>query len=437
MPKGLRKIEFSVDTEGLTRFGGLILFQHFCKSLGIRRFLQRHVNWEHSGRTYHPVDLFLTHLFAIAAGLGRIENTQSLKHNGLLPPLLGLSDFPHRDTLRTFLINATPRLLESLRKAHDKVRIWALTDAIPLWSATLDIDTTSLRVFGRRMEGGVVGYVPHYSHQRCYNIRLLTEAKTQLSISGELRPGNMLPVVDAVGFVHSGISKLPARIASCRTRIRADAGFYDRKIAEYLDDRKTEYIIGARATKRLLSSMGNISYRNFSKNWQVGEFQYQPIHWKRAQRFIVVRKLVSLLEPPITLFVLKDYAYHILVSNLDLLPERIWQSYNQRMAQELLIKELKNHYAMTKVPSRRLSANQLYLEILLWSYDLILLFKYLSLPARCHQWSASTIRRELWLLPAQLVRTDNKNQLRLPRLFRHRDLFIHAYEASQKIRAIE
>ncbi len=111
MPKGLRKLTFSVDGDGLTRFAGLVLFQAFCKSLGLRRFLQRRVNWPVLGRKYHLVDLFLTHIVAIAAGIGRIENIRSLKHNGLLPSLLGLPEFPHRDTLRTFLLSADAGLL--------------------------------------------------------------------------------------------------------------------------------------------------------------------------------------------------------------------------------------------------------------------------------------------------------------------------------------
>lgn len=99
-------------------------FSSFLQITALRHFLQRHVKWVYSGRKYHPVDLFLIHIFAIAAGLGRIENTQSLKHNGTLPPLLGLFDFPHRDTLRTFLLTATSNLLESLQRAHDRICIW-------------------------------------------------------------------------------------------------------------------------------------------------------------------------------------------------------------------------------------------------------------------------------------------------------------------------
>lgn len=80
MPRGLRNIRLSFDAGGITRYGGLVIFQPFCKSLGLRRFLQKQVDWpSHTERKFHPADLFLAHLFAIVAGIGRIENTKVLK----------------------------------------------------------------------------------------------------------------------------------------------------------------------------------------------------------------------------------------------------------------------------------------------------------------------------------------------------------------------
>ena len=88
------KISLFIRKTGLTRFGGLSLLQSFCKSLGLRRFLQLYVRWpDYHYRDYHPADLFLAHLFAIMAGTGRVESTQCLIHNGLIPPILGLSEF--------------------------------------------------------------------------------------------------------------------------------------------------------------------------------------------------------------------------------------------------------------------------------------------------------------------------------------------------------
>ena len=89
--------------------------QSFCRAFAIRRFLQTLVRWpEYDYRGYHPADLFLAHVFSIVVGLGRIENTQCLIHNGLIPPLLGMNDFPHRHTLRTFLLRFGPESLRSL-----------------------------------------------------------------------------------------------------------------------------------------------------------------------------------------------------------------------------------------------------------------------------------------------------------------------------------
>src|SRR5438552_5093485 len=55
MPKGPRKFYFTFEKSGLTRFGGLSLFQVFCRSLQIRRFLQVLVHWpDYDYRGYHP-----------------------------------------------------------------------------------------------------------------------------------------------------------------------------------------------------------------------------------------------------------------------------------------------------------------------------------------------------------------------------------------------
>src|SRR5579864_564695 len=145
MPKGPRKFDFAFVKSGLTRFGGLSLFHSFCRAFAIRHFLQLSVRWpDYDHRDYHPADLFLAHVFSIVAGLGRIENSQCLIHNGLIPPLLGLNDFPHRDTLRTFLLRFGVKPLRSLQAAHDKLRAELFRRLGLLYSATVDVDTTSL-----------------------------------------------------------------------------------------------------------------------------------------------------------------------------------------------------------------------------------------------------------------------------------------------------
>src|SRR5208337_427171 len=166
MPRGLRKFHFAFEKSGLTRFGGLSLFQAFCRAFAIRHFLQLTVRWPaYDHRDFHPADLFLAHVFSIVAGLGRVENTQCLVHNGLIPPLLGLSDFPHRDTLRTFLRRFDAAALHSLAAAHDKLRAQLFRRLDVLYSATVDADTTTLLTYGSQ-EGVARGYIPKRRHSQ-------------------------------------------------------------------------------------------------------------------------------------------------------------------------------------------------------------------------------------------------------------------------------
>jgi hypothetical protein len=240
MPKGPRKFQFSFEKTGLTRFGGLSLFQSFCKSLGLRHFLQLYVRWpDYHHRNYHPADLFLAHLFSMVAGIGRIENAQSLIHNGLIPPLLGLPEFPHRDTVRSFLWRFGPKELHSVVSAHDRLRQELFHRLGLLHSAIVDADTTALLTYGHQ-EGVAVGFVPKKRHgQPSYAPIISSEGRCGLTLGMELRAGNVHPTTGALSFLKQMLDKLPSSIATTRTRLRLDGAFYDRKFIEAITRRES------------------------------------------------------------------------------------------------------------------------------------------------------------------------------------------------------
>jgi hypothetical protein len=250
MPKGPRKFHFSFERTGLTRFGGLSLFQSFCKSLGLRHFLQLYVRWpSYHPRGYHPADLFLTHLFAIVAGTGRIEDTQCFIHNGLIPPILGLSDFPHRSTLRDFLWRFGPKQLATLHAAHDRLRQEFFHRLGLLYSAIVDADTTALLTYGHQ-EGVAVGFVPKKRHgQPSYAPIISSEGRCGLTLGMELRAGNVHPTTGAWNFLKHMLDKLPSSTATTRTRVRLDGAFYDREIIEALDQERIGYVVSAKMTR--------------------------------------------------------------------------------------------------------------------------------------------------------------------------------------------
>src|ERR687892_772912 len=256
MPKGVRKFHFSFERSGLTRFGGLSLFQSFCKSLGLRHFLQLYVRWpDYHHRGYHPADLFLAHLFAIVAGIGRIENAQSLIHNGLIPPLLGLPEFPHRDTLRNFLWRFGSQELRSLVAAHDRLRQELFLRLGLLYSAIVDADTTALITYGSQ-EGTAEGYITkRRPGPASYAPIISSEGRSGLSLGMELRAGNVHASREAWAFLQSILKKLPSSIASRRTRVRLDGAFYNKEIIEPLDRERLGYVVVAKMTRPLRKKM--------------------------------------------------------------------------------------------------------------------------------------------------------------------------------------
>jgi hypothetical protein len=100
-----------------------------------------------------------------------------------------------------------------------------------------------------------------------------------------------------------------------------DAGFYDRKIIEPLENQGFGQVVVARMCQRLKRIMVSVRYQEFARGWEAGEFSYTPFHWKREHRFVAVRRPVS-VEPEevqLHLFTFKRYTYHrALVTNLEL-----------------------------------------------------------------------------------------------------------------------
>jgi len=440
MPKGLRKFHFLFEKQGLTRFGGLSLFQSFCKFLGLRHFLQLYIRWPHyHHREYHPADLFLAHLFAIVAGIGRIENTQCLIHNGLIPPILGLSDFPHRSTLRDFLWRFGPKEIRNLQAAHNRLRQELFSRLGLLYSAIVDADTTALITFGSQ-EGTAVGYIPKRRHrQPSYAPIISSEGRTGLSLGMELRSGDVHPSRGAWIFLERILEKLPSSIASTRTRVRLDGAFYDRNLIQSLDQERLGYVVVARMTRPLREKMVTARYHEFAHGWEAAEFPYAPFRWREEHRFVAVRRPAALEPEQVQkhLFTFKRYTYHrALVTNLDLTPEAVWRFYCDRGFQELLLREFKSSYAMAKIPTRSFWANATYMEMILWAYDLVLAFQFLCLPKEVQHWNISTLRRELWWLPAEWVRRGTSNILWLPAKYPEQELFTKIQSVASRIKPI-
>lgn len=425
MPKGLRILRLSFKDTHLTHFGGMILIQRFCNKLRLRWLIQHYVKSPQRNADYLPCDLIMALLYAIMAGLRRINKTEILQYNGVFLSLLGLSRFPDQSTLRRFLKRLPPKAIRQVVVLHDQLRTSLF--GLPKRRTTLifDLDSVVLIIYGK-LQFAKVGYNPKKRGRRSYHPLLCFEAHLQEFWHGSLRPGNTVGSTGAVPFLKICLAKVPKHIARSRIRIRADSGFFGKRIVEFLDAVGCGYVIVAKEYRTIKSRAMECRFQKLRNGWEVGEFQYQPLHWKTPHRFVVVRRPIP--EDPVeaqqlTLFKHQKYAYHVLVTNLKTHPWRVWRFYAKRAAIEKNIRELLYDYPLGKVPTEDWAANVAFFQMLLFAYNIVHWFKRLCLPKEYLYATLDTIRSDFLVLPAKLTKKRSQNLLALPQDYHYREQF--------------
>ncbi len=429
---GPRNVRFSFTGKNLTHFGGFFLVQHFFQRLKLKRLLGRSIRFKQRNNRYGVSETVLALLYPIMVGLGRIDATGILKRNGVFRYLTGLKSYPDATTLRRFLLRFAQEGLSAFLRLHDSLRVRMLSGARKV---ILDLDTTVLTVYGRQ-EGARIGYNPKKRGRPSYHPLLCFEGITSDLWEASFHPGNVHPSAISKDLLGRALQKLPPSVREIR--LRADSAFYDREIIEFLKDKGVFYTIVARLTKPVKRRLSAVRFQQASGEIFVGEFRYQPTRWKQAERFIVLRRPVP--EEPswqLSLFQMKGYTYQVLLTNLPLTGYRVWRFYNDRASAELIIRELKEAYALGKIPTRHWQANVAYFHLVGFAYNLLNWFKRLCLPVPYDRHSLQTIRRELLAIPGELVRPHGVPIIRLPVSYPHHDLFAKILALIRRVRLPE
>ena len=412
MAKGPRNLGVEFGTATLTHYGGVYLLHRFFTRIGFKRALAQEIRILQRNHRYSAGEMLLALLYPMVLGLERIETTQLLQQNGVFQFLTGLRSYPDPSTLRRFLLRVAPVALPQLRKLHDRFLSRML--ARPRTPARLifDLDSTVLVLYGKQ-EGARIGYNPIKPGRRSYYPLLCFEAQTRDFWHGELRPGDVGTPRGALECVQACFRKMPGK--GQRVILRADKGFFDHKLIDWVEQQKAGYVIVARLTPPIQRRLSGLRYRRFGWGVETASFRYQPHGWTRPARFVVIRRPQP--EDPseqLRLFQLGRYHYQVLVSNLPLQPLNLWRFYNGRAAVELIIKQLKGDYALGHIPTRHYLANETYFHLLLLAYNLMNWFQRLCLPPEFQTATLQTMRQKILLMPAQLRRTDNRPRLALP-----------------------
>jgi hypothetical protein len=432
MKRSPKNLQISFSGKGLTHFGGLFLLQRFFQKISLRSLLSQYLHFLQRNNRYTTAEELLALVYPIALGLGRIETSHLLKHNGVFQYLTGLPTYPNPTTLRRFLLRMAPLALPKLRNLHNRLLLAMILRPSPPTRVIFDLDSTVLVLYGKQ-EMARIGYNPQKWGRPSYHPLLCFNGITKDFWHGELRPGDTHTATGTRELLKAVFAKLPSSVKT--VTVRADKGFYDHETIEYLESKKALFVIVAKLTAPVKRIISTLSYQVQSSGLETSEFMYQPTNWKKEYRFVVVRRLIP--EDPseqLTLFSMGKYSYQVLVTDMKLTPLNTWRFYNGRAAVELIIKELKGDYPLGKIPTKYFAANEAYFHTLLFSYNLINWFKRLCLPMEFQNLTLKTLRARLLLIPGELIRPDNRPTLKLPVNFLYKDAFEYAMKKIEKLK---
>lgn len=430
MARGPRNLRVTIDGLGLTQFGGVTLIEQFFQRLGLQGSFSQRIRFAQRNNRYSIRESLEALLFPLILGLARIETTEPLRYNGVFHYLAGLPGYPEATSLRRFL----ERFARSGRKAfvqlHDRWRRAMLAQAA---RATFDLDTTVLTVYGRQ-ERAEVGYNPKKRGRPSYLPLLCFEGNSRDCWEGSYHPGDTHVSTITIPLLERAFTKLPEPIRE--VRVRADGAFFDHQIIEFIEAKRAFYAIVARLTRPLKNRLPGLRYRRISWGVWAAEFQYCPQGWPGPRRFVVIRRPVP--EEPsaqLHLFQMGGYSYQVLVTNLSLTPLNLWRFYNQRARAELIIRELKDAYALGKIPTRDFQANEAFFQIVLLAYNLLNWLKRLCAPAHLQRATLQRLRQRLFLVPAQLVRPGGVPTLRLAPSYPYAAEFLETLRNIRRLRS--
>ena len=410
MRRSPRNLRIACDHRGLTHYGGVFFFQEFLQVLQFRDFLAQQLTYPRRNRRYSLSQMILALVYPLVLGLDRLETASFLRFNGTFQYLTGLPSFPDPQTLRRFLLHAPDSFWEQLHRVNDRL----LQNFIHLPDhrsrLIFDLDSSVVTVFGRQ-EDAEVGYNPRYRGKRSYNPLLCIEANSTYLWDTELRSGNAGTWDGSVELLDTCFANVPPDIRELR--VRADAGFGFNPVFEGLEVRPAQYAVVARLTQAFKRLLPGLPYESVNQHWEMAEFEHRPHGWPQARRFVVARRFIPQEEPQTTLFILGRYVYRAWVTNMDLTLAGIWHFYDGRAGMEPRICELREDYALRKIPTGSFAANALYLEIIRLAYNLVTAFQRNCLEESWQKLTPQKLRYKLFLLPGELTRPQNRPILRL------------------------
>ena len=394
------------DDERMVANAGVMLPALLASRLGLEALIDAHVDLGVRVGGANPGRKTMTMLSAMVLGADCIEDCDVLR-SGQTAAVLG-----HRvaapSTLGTFLRAFTFGHVRQLDRvlAEGLKRAWAAGAGPGDQRLIVDVDSFVGEVYGHDKHGASFGY----THKRGYHPLLATRAGTGEVLHIRARKGSANTSRGALRFVEELIPRIDRAGATGSKLLRADSGFWNKKLMARLERAGWAYSIGVRQQahiKAAIAAIPEADWRPLPDYPEDGEAQIAQT-MIGAQRLVIRR--TRLLGDRAELW--PDWRHFAFLTNRTDAIEIVEAEHRQHAVVELAIRDLKDQ-ALAHFPSGKFYANAAWTVIAALAHNLLRWTQAIGLPQTTTR-TARTIRRRLLALPGRLVRSARRTTLRMP-----------------------
>ena len=394
----MKKFRVEFTAKNLTGNAGLVHFGRFADKLNLPKTIKQIVLIKRGKSAgYSVADTVMMLMLGVLSGAKHMSHLAIIRSDTVLRKLFKWDKFPDNRTLGRIFRLFSQKNCSELHEVEDVTRkkVWSKK-----WfgRVTLDMDSTVIGVTGTQ-DGAAKGFNPQKKGQKSYHPLLCFVAETRECLHNWFRTGSAYTANGASEFIEECFTRLPKKIY--KVFVRADSGFFDGKLIDVLEEKKSDYLIKVK--------MKNLAKLLMRQNWtklkgkagmESAEFQYKCYNWQKARKFVAIRKLVNIEMT--TLFPVPEYEFFCYVTNLDISPWEIHKCYGKRSTSENWIEWCKNHMASGSIRTQDFWANSAIFQVSILAYNLMVWMMWLNTKLSfCEE--PNTIRAWLIQVPAKLI----------------------------------
>lgn len=397
---GGQKLVLNETDRALTPYGGMVVLLEYLNKIGfVSKVIECMPVVHRSPNSIPPAQTYIAFLISVAAGARRFAQTSWIRGDKALHGLLGIKRFPSDDTIRNLFLRFG---MGEIQRFFEPMTEWMMERLEPPAEGhSLDLDSTVFSRHGQQQEGAMKGYNPGRPGRLSHHPLLAVLSEVHFVMHGWLRSGNTGTGRGVTEFLKEALALWGNR-GQLRV-VRADAGFFDKELFAFLEERNLAYIVVARFTKWVKREVTRIvDWRALDENYAVGECTIKLMGWDKARRFIVVREQIRDTKPAVgkKLIDLPEYTFRVMVTSLSAAPEEIWRDYNRRADMENRIAELKHDLGADRFSLKDFYATDAVFRSVLLLFNLLSEFRRAS--GITQHKEPATLRSEVFLCGAEL-----------------------------------